>query len=91
MCVKACRCPNRNVSITDDLLNPLVGEHFRVLEGFVKGFGIIRSAERNCTEAVLLKEGTPVVPTAGEQPQATYKDDGLYARIIGAVDLLLFM
>jgi hypothetical protein len=69
----------------------LVGENFGVGFGFLDGFGVIRPTGRNGGEALRFEKRAPVIPTAGEQPQAVYKDNRLQAGIVGTFDLLLFV
>ncbi len=74
-----------------DLLDALVGEDLRVLFGLLDGVRVIRPAGRERGVALLFEQFAPIVPTAGEEPQAVYEHDRLQSRVVGAVDLLLFM
>src|SRR6266566_2277611 len=74
-----------------DLLDALVGEDLRVLLGLLNAVRIIRPARRECGVAPLFEQLAPVVPTAGEEPEAMYEHDRLLSLRVGAVDLLLFM
>ena len=77
--------------VIGDLLDPLVGKDFRVLLGLLDGVRVIGPARRECGVALLFEQCTPVVPTAGEEPEAVDKHNRLLPRRVGAVDLLLFM
>src|SRR5207237_6656343 len=63
----------------------------RVVLGLLNGVRVIWPARRERGVALLFEERAPAVPTAGEEPEAVYEHDRLQSRVVGAVDLLLFM
>ncbi len=73
------------------LLDMLVGKDLRVVLCLLNGFRIIWPARRERGVALRFEQRAPAVPTAGKEPQAVYKHDGLQPRVVGSIDLLLFM
>src|SRR5205823_6544288 len=59
------------------LLDALVGKDLRVLLGRLNGFRVIWPAGRERGVALLFEERAPVVPTAGEEPEAVDEHDRL--------------
>src|SRR6266704_2301051 len=73
------------------LLDALVGEDLRIAIGRLDGLRVIGPHRRERCVALLFKQRTPAVPTAGEEPEAVDEHDRLQSRGVGAVDFLLFM
>src|SRR6266702_3487957 len=77
--------------VIGNLLDALVGEDLRVLLGLLNGVRVIGPARCESRVALLFEQLAPVVPAAGEEPEAMDEHDRLHSRVVGAVDLLLFM
>ncbi len=77
--------------VIGDLPDPLVGKDLRVLLGLLNGVRVIGPAWRERGVALFFEERAPVVPTAGEEPEAVDEHDRLLLLRVGAVDFLLFM
>src|SRR6266571_3917209 len=77
--------------VIGDLLDALVSEDLRVLLGLLNGVRVIGPARCERRVAPLFEQLAPVVPTAGEEPEAMYEHDRLLPLRVGAVNLLLFM
>src|SRR6266567_3952167 len=73
------------------LLDALVGEDLRIAIGRLDGLRVIGPHRRERCVALLFKQRTPAVPTAGEEPEAVDEHDRLQSRGVGTVDFLLFM
>src|SRR2546429_10023130 len=73
------------------LLDALVGKGLRVFLCLLNGVRVIWPTRREGRVALLFEERAPVVPTAGEEPQAVDEHDRLLPLRVGAVDFLLFM
>jgi hypothetical protein len=63
--------------VIGDLLHALVGKDLRVVSRLCDGIRVIGPARCNGRIALLFEEGTPVVPTGGEEPEAVDEDDRL--------------
>src|SRR5260370_17122155 len=75
--------------VIGDLLNPLAGKDLRVVMRLCDGLRVIWPAGRERGVALLFEERAPVVPTAGEQPQAVDEHDRLLPLPVVPVDFLL--
>src|SRR2546421_6629348 len=74
-----------------DLLDALVGKDLRIFLGLLNGVRVIGPARCDRRVALLFEQLAPVVPTAGEEPQAVDEHDRLLTLRVGVVDFLLFM
>ena len=63
--------------VIGDLLDPLAGEDLRVILSLCDGLRVIGPTWRERGIAAFFKELAPVVPAAGEEPEAMHEDDRL--------------